>query len=191
MHPLLLLSAIWVLAGSVHFFKAPQHCFRASCIQCQLPSSCQVWPGIHSTVGNRNWTSDLSQAIFLGQLVALCVFTIVYVSSVCILHKGILSPPSWSYQSLAELRGVGKVIHTTGGSIHTADYPQCCLLCLFDSSQAPKDEAHPFTSVLDFSVRFLFVSSQVKSLSWGQRSVSQFHSCNDISSSLFQSLSTK
>lgn len=90
------------------------------------------WPGIRPAVGNGNWTTDLSQTIFLGQLVAPVCFTPVY----CVHHKGILSPPSWSYQSLAELRGVGKVVHTTGGSIHTADSPQRCLLCLFDSSQA-------------------------------------------------------
>lgn len=87
----------------------------------------------YTPVRNGNGTSDLSQTIFLGQLVRLCVFTTVYASSVSIPYKGILSPPSWSYQSLAELCGVGKVIHTTGGSIHTADFPQCCLLCLFDS----------------------------------------------------------
>lgn len=73
-----------------------------------------------------------------------CVcFTPVY----CVHHKGILSPPSWSYQSLAELCGVGKVIRTTGGSIHTADSPQRCLLCLFDSSQAFKDGVDPLSSV--------------------------------------------
>lgn len=42
----------------------------------------------------------------------------------CVHHKGILSLRSWSYQSLAELPGVGKVVLTTGGSIHT----QSCLL---------------------------------------------------------------
>lgn len=31
-------------------------------------------------------------------------------------RKGALSHPSWSYQSLAELCGAGKVIHATGGS---------------------------------------------------------------------------
>lgn len=31
-------------------------------------------------------------------------------------RKGALSRPSWSYQSLAELRSAGKVIHATGGS---------------------------------------------------------------------------
>lgn len=63
-----------------------------------------------------------------------CVcFTPVY----CVHHKGILSPPSWSYQSLAELRGAGKVTRTTGGSIHTADSPQRCLLRLFASSLGP------------------------------------------------------
>lgn len=46
-------------------------------------------------------------------------------------RKGILSLPSWSYQSLAELRGGGKIMHTTGGSIHTADSPQRCFLCLY------------------------------------------------------------
>lgn len=76
----------------------------------------------------------------------------------CVRHKGILPPPSWSYQSLAELRGVGKVIHTTGGSIHTADSPQRCLLCLFNSSQASKDSAEPLSSVLHlpYVLRALF-----------------------------------
>ena len=57
-------------------------------------------------------------------------------------HKDILSPPSCSYQSLAELCGVGKVI-TTGGSIRTADSPQRCLLCLFDPLQASIDGVDP------------------------------------------------
>lgn len=68
----------------------------------------------------------------------------------CIHHKGILSHPSWSYQSPAELRGVGKVIHTTGGSIHTADSPQCCLLCLFNSVWAWRDSVEPLSLVFGF-----------------------------------------
>jgi len=66
----------------------------------------------------------------------LCVFypSVNLHCGYCVYHKGILSPPSWSYQSLAELYGVGKVIHTAGGGsqILTAD----TVLCHFSSSQA-------------------------------------------------------
>lgn len=127
---------------------------------------------------------------FKASWLPLCVFypCVCLQCGHCVHHKGILSPPSWSYQSLAELRGVGKVIHTTGGSIHTADSPRRCLLCLFDSSQASKDGVDHFSF---FSVCFVRVHSQAKRLGRGQRSTSQSRGCSDISSSLFQSLSKK
>lgn len=82
---------------------------------------------------------------------ACCPCVCVCLQCGCCVHdNGILSPPSWSYQSLAELRGVGKVIHTTGGSIHPADSPQCCLHCLLDSLQASKDNMDPLSLVLGF-----------------------------------------
>lgn len=109
----------------------------------------------------------------------MCIFPVRAFSTRAFCHL-----PAGLIRVLQSYVAFSKVIHTTGGSIHTADCPQCCLLWLFNSSQSSEDSANNFSSVLYFSV-----FSPVKSLTWGQRSVSEFRSYNDIFSSWFQSLS--
>lgn len=168
-------GALWLLAAQ-YVLQSTSALVQGIMYLMSATSSCQIWP----VVRNGNWTSDLSQTVFLGQLVALCLFTPVYVSHVCILHKSVLSPPSWSYQSVAELRGVFK-----GHPHHRRQHPYCRLPTVLFALTLQ------LLTLLLLQCWIFSVFSVVKRLLWGQRSMSQFRSYSDICSSLFQSLITK
>lgn len=63
-------NTLWVLGAQYLSSK----CLSSVAGHHRSNASCHVWPRIHPAVGNGNWTSDLSQTIFLCQLVAPCVF---------------------------------------------------------------------------------------------------------------------
>lgn len=119
---------------------------------------------------------------FWDSWLPLCVFY-PCVRGYCFYHKGILSPPSWSYQSLAELCGLGKVIHTTGGSRHgyTSHPPLCCFLCLFNFWRWRRPSFFGFIVFFFFlSVACSFFHTSEETRGWGQRSTSQSRASNDI-----------
>lgn len=95
----------------------------------------------------------------------------------CVHHKGILSHPSWSYQSLAELRGVRKVIHTTGGSSPHCRLPTAPIALSFRLLAGLKRQC----GASFFSFWFLVSCVCVFCVSRGQRSLSQSQDCTDIS----------
>lgn len=96
---------------------------------------------------------------FQASWLPLCVYPCLsLLCGYCVSHKGVLSPPSWPYQSLAEFYGAAKVIHTVGSSrkkLATVPY-------LFSPTQTPT------ISVFVLVLFFLSVSF-VKRINRGHR----------------------
>lgn len=72
----------------------------------------------------------------------MCIFPVRAFSTRAFCHL-----PAGLIRVLQSYVVLSKVIHTTGGSIHTADCPQCCLLWLFSSSRSSDDSENNLSSV--------------------------------------------